>query len=155
MTPGPGAARTKLTLAAPTTRGVQVAVGAAQPAGQDPQQLLGDFVAIGDPCPRRASRSFETARTSLMVVAVDVRGPGSKTDISPNMSEAHDGEHILLAVRRTDADFDLSRNDDVQPVAGLTLAEHGVPAWEVDALKLLGERGDRTGFDSLEDSCPA
>jgi len=155
MTPGPGAARTKLTLAAPTTRGVQVAVGAAQPAGQDPQQLLGDFVAIGDPCPRRASRSFETARTSVMVVAVDVRGPGSKTDISPNMSEVHDGEQILLAVRRTDADFDLSRNDDVQPVAGLTLAEHGVPAWEVDALKLLGERGDRTGFDSLEDSCPA
>ena len=90
-----------------------------------------------------------------MVVAVDVRGPGSKTDISSNMSEAHDGEQILLAVRRTDADFDLSRNDDVQPVAGLTLAEHGVPAWEVDALKLLGERGDRTGFDSLEDSCPA
>jgi hypothetical protein len=38
---------------------------------------------------------------------------------------------------------------------GSPLAEHGVPAWEVDALKLRGERGDRTGFDSLEDSCPA
>jgi len=150
MTPGPGAARTKLTLAAPTTRGVQVAVGAAQPAGQDPQQLLGDFVAIGDPCPRRASRSFETARTSVMVVAVDVRGPGSKTDISPNMSEGP----MMVSRFSWPSDermpiFGLSRNDAVQPVAGLTLAEHGVPAWEVDALKLLGERGGRTGFDAL------
>jgi hypothetical protein len=29
----------------------QGVVGAAQPAGQDPQQLLGDFGAISDPCP--------------------------------------------------------------------------------------------------------
>jgi hypothetical protein len=36
---------------------------------------------------RSASRSIETARTSVMVVALDVRGPGSKSDISPNMSE--------------------------------------------------------------------
>ena len=29
----------------------QVVVGSAQPTGQDPQQLLGDFGAISDPCP--------------------------------------------------------------------------------------------------------
>ncbi len=29
----------------------QVVVGAAQPAGQHPQQLLGDFGTISDPCP--------------------------------------------------------------------------------------------------------
>ena len=36
---------------------------------------------------RRASRSIETARTPVMVVALEVRGPGSKTDNSPNTSD--------------------------------------------------------------------
>ena len=36
---------------------------------------------------RSASRSIETARTSVTVVALEVRGPGSKIDSSPNMSD--------------------------------------------------------------------
>jgi hypothetical protein len=32
------------------------------------------------------------------------------------------------------ADFDLAGNDDVEPVAGLALGEHGVSAGEVDGL---------------------
>jgi hypothetical protein len=36
---------------------------------------------------RKASRSIDTARTSVIVVALEVRGPGSKIDNSPNMSD--------------------------------------------------------------------
>ena len=39
-------------------------------------------------------------------------------------------------------------------IAGLSLGEHGVPAWEVDGLQLLGQRRYGAGFDSLEDSGP-
>jgi hypothetical protein len=38
-----------------------------------------------------ASRSIETARTPVMVVTLEVRGPGSKTDNSPNMSDGPPG----------------------------------------------------------------
>ena len=34
-----------------------------------------------------ASRSIDTARTSVTVVADEVRGPGSKMESSPNMSD--------------------------------------------------------------------
>ena len=85
-----------------------------------------------------------------MVVALEVRGPGSKTDSSPeHVGWAQDGEQSLLAVRRPGADLDLAGNDDVQQVAG---GEHGVPAGEVGGLQLAGEGGRRVGLDSLEDS---
>jgi hypothetical protein len=44
-----------------------------------------------------ASRSIDTARTSVMVVALEVRGPGSKIDSSPNMS---DGPMIVSRLSR-------------------------------------------------------
>jgi hypothetical protein len=44
-------------------------------------------------------------------------------------------------------------DDDVQPVARLPFSENGVSAGEVDGLQLLGQRGDRAGFNPLEDSC--
>jgi hypothetical protein len=40
-------------------------------------------------------------------------------------------------------------NDDVQQIAGLTLVEHGVPAWEAGGLQLAGQRGRRVRIDSL------
>jgi hypothetical protein len=51
---------------------------------------------------RSAGRSMLTARTSVTVVAVDVRGPGSKIDSSPNMSE---GPKIPSRFSRPSGDF--------------------------------------------------
>ena len=98
-----------------------------------------------------------------MMVALEVRGPGSKTDSSQNMSDGPKmasrfswplGDRLPRVTYNLAewADLDLAGNHDVQPVAGLTLDEHGMPAWEVGGLQLAGQRGRRIGFDSLEDS---
>ena len=50
---------------------------------------------------RNASRSIATVRTSVMVVALEVRGPGSKIDNSPNMS---DGPMIVRRFSRPSED---------------------------------------------------
>ena len=84
---------------------------------------------------RSASRSIDTARTSVIVVALDVRGPGSKIDNSPNMS---DGPMIVSRFSRPSGDrrpiLTLPRDDDVQPIARLPFSENGVSAGEVDGL---------------------
>jgi hypothetical protein len=72
-----------------------------------------------------------------------------------HVGRAQDREKRRLAVRRPVADLDLAGNDDVQQVAGLTLGEHHVPAWEVGGLQVAGQRGHGVEFDSLEDSSPA
>jgi hypothetical protein len=90
-----------------------------------------------------------------MVVALAVAGPGVEDrQFTEHVGRAQDGAQRLLAVRRLDADLDLAGDDDVQPVAGLTLGEHCVTAREVGGLQMAGQRGRRVGCDSL-DSSPA
>ena len=94
-----------------------------------------------------------TARTSVTVVAVDVRGPGSKIDSSPNMS---DGPKMPSRFSRPSGDlrpiFTLPDMDDVQPVAWLALGEDHMAAWELDGFQGLGERLRRSGLDTLENA---
>jgi hypothetical protein len=95
-------------------------------------------------------RSIDNVRTAVTVVTLGVCGPGSKTDISPNMS---DGPMIASRFSWPSAErWPILTLPEIimLPVAGLTLGEDGVPAWEVDGLQLLGQRGDCTVFDSLE-----
>jgi hypothetical protein len=43
---------------------------------------------------------------------------------------------MVAAVGGASADLDLAGFDDVQPVAGLTLGEDGLPTCEVDGMEL-------------------
>jgi hypothetical protein len=61
-----------------------VVVGAPHPPGQQLQEPFGDFGVTGDPLPQHV---MVTACTAVMAVAFEVRGPGSKIERSPNMSE--------------------------------------------------------------------
>jgi hypothetical protein len=65
----------------------------------------------------------------VSTVAVAVRGPGSNSDSSPNMSDGtHDRQHVLAAVRGPAADLDLAGQHDEQRVALLALGEDGLAA---------------------------
>jgi len=72
-----------------------------------------------------------------MVVALEPRGPGSKIESSPNMSDgAHDRQQMVAAVGGAAADLDLAGNDDVEPVAGLSFGEDSLPAREVNLMQV-------------------
>ena len=64
----------------------EVVVGASQPAGQHPQQLLGDLRPIRDPGTQCVAVHRHRAHLGGLV-ALEVRGPGSKMESSPNMSD--------------------------------------------------------------------
>jgi hypothetical protein len=133
-------------------RSARLLFGATQPAGEHAQQLFGDFGAIGDPCPQRVAVHRDRANFGD---GGGARRPGAGVEerhLAEHVRGAHDGEQVFLAVRRTVADLDLARNDDVDPVAGLTLGEHGVPAGEVDGLQLFGQCGGRSGFAGTAES---
>ena len=60
----------------------------------------------------------------MTAVAVAVRGPGSNSDSSPNISPGpRIDEQVLPAVAGGAAELDLAFGDHVQPVAGVALVE--------------------------------
>jgi hypothetical protein len=103
----------------------QIVVGAALPAGQHPQQLRGDLRSLSHHA-RNASRSIQTARTSVIVITLDVRGPGSKTDSCQTCPAPHYGERVLPPIGRTAHHLDLP-GSDAKPIAVLALGEYRVP----------------------------
>ena len=98
-----GDAQGAVVLDAEALRKLQQQVGdAAGHVGEDQVGQVGRWCgAAGGPGPAAAGRRFrgdqrsnpqgvaviETARTPVMVVVLEVRGPGSKTDTSPTMSD--------------------------------------------------------------------
>ena len=92
------------------------------------------------------------SRTSVTAVADEVRGPGSNTDSSPNMS---DGPITASRFSRPSggvpAELHLAGQDHVQPVAELAFGEDGAAARVVDRLQLRSEGERRIRVDPLED----
>ena len=87
----------------------------------------------------------------MTAVAVDVRGPGSKIDSSPNMSEGP------ATISRFSRPSGLLRPiftlpvPSVEPVAGLALGEDDGAARELRGLERLGQHLHGVGLDTLED----
>ena len=65
----------------------------------------------------------------MIAVAVAVRGPGSKSESSPNISPGPSTrEQVLAAVGGGARDLHLALDDEEQPVTRVALAEHDVAA---------------------------
>mgnify|MGYP000659138807 CR=1 FL=1 len=111
-----------------------------QPSGQHPQQLLGDLRAILDPALERLAVHRHRAHLGDGGGAGGSRPGVEDRQLAEHVRRAHDRQQVLPAVRGPPTDLHLAGDDDVQPIAGLTLGEYRVPTREIDRLQLLGQR---------------
>jgi hypothetical protein len=73
-----------------------------------------------------------------------VARPGvEERQLAEHLARPQDGEQVLAAVSRRPAELDLALDDDVEPVAGVALVEHGLTARNLDPghHRLQGLRG--------------
>ena len=77
----------------------EVVVGAAQPAGQHAQQLLGDFGAIGDPGPQRVAVHRHRPHLGDRRRARGPRPGVEYRELTEHVGRAHYGQQIFPAVR--------------------------------------------------------
>src|SRR5262249_37678874 len=101
----------------------ELVVGAPQPPGEYPQQLLGDLGPVGQP-------GAQGLLAQPGQPYVGDRGRGGRTrpgiedgQLPDGVGGAHDRDQVLPAVGRAATELDLAGQHDVQAVAGLAFVE--------------------------------
>ena len=77
----------------------EIVVGAAQPAGQHAQQLLGDLGTIGDPGPQRVAVHRHRTNLGDSRRAGGTRSGVEDRQFTEHVGRTHDGQQIFSAVR--------------------------------------------------------
>src|SRR5262249_21449214 len=132
----------------------QHVVGAAQPAGQHPEQPLGDLRPLGDPLPERLLGHPGQPGVGHRHGGGGPRPRVEQRQLAELVRRPHQRDQILPAVGRTTTQFDLASQYDVQAVARLALVEDHLAALDVDVLKLGGNQFRGLRIHVLEQSGP-